>query len=334
MLFMGIDGGNSKTFCVIADENGRVVGVGKSGNANHQNSVAEMRDNVNRAINEAVIAAGARKADITAACFGLAGADRPSDYDILNPIVASMGLTHTQVVCDTYIGLRAGADRPHGVVLVCGAGTNAMGTNLRGEEFQLGGFGYRYGDFGGGLILSAEIFRAVIRADEGRSEPTLLTPWVLEQTGYANVTEMKNDFLDRKLEVPLHLVIGLFDAARQGDAVANDLLRRQGEELVSSAKAVIGKLDMGEETFPVVLVGSILTRSQGEAWIIRPLREALKVISPGAEVVKLGVEPVTGAVLAAMDAARHELSVDQLATLRSQLAIQEEKRGGQPCPVL
>jgi N-acetylglucosamine kinase-like BadF-type ATPase len=333
LLFMGMDGGNSKTICVIADENGHVVGTGRSGNGNHQNGVAEMTDNVNRALDEALKVAGVRKADIAASCFGLAGADRPSDYDILNPIVEAMGLSRSSITCDTYIGLRAGADRPHGVVLVCGAGTNAMGRNLRGEEFQFGGFGYRYGDFGGGLILSEEVFRAVIRADEGRAESTLLTPRVLERMGYADVTEMKKDFLDRSLEVPVNLVMALFDAARKGDAAAIDLLRRQGEELASSAKAVIGKLGMSGETFPVVLVGSILTRAQGETWTMRPLREALIKLAPGAEIVRLDVEPVTGAILAAMDVVNYELSPEQSKRLRSQLAIQEEK-GEQQWPIL
>ncbi|WP_276353685.1 N-acetylglucosamine kinase [Cohnella caldifontis] len=328
---MGMDGGNSKTICVIADGTGRVLGVGRSGNGNHQNGVEEMKANVNRALDEALAAAGVGRADIAAACIGLAGADRPADYEILNPIAAAMGLRRVQVVCDTYIGLRAGADRPHGVVLVCGAGTNAMGRNLRGEEFQLGGFGYRYGDFGGGLILSEEAFRAVIRADEGRAEPTQLTRRVLERLGYASVEAMKHDFLDRDLQVPVHLVMALFQAAREGDAAAIGLLERQGEELAMSAKAVIGKLGMGGETFPVVLVGSILTRAQGEPWTIRPLKEALAKLAPKAWIVKLDVEPVIGAVLAAMDGAGHELSPEQSRSLRSQLAIRNEQEE-LPCP--
>jgi N-acetylglucosamine kinase-like BadF-type ATPase len=320
-----MDGGNSKTICVIADEAGRVVGIGRSGNGNHQNGIEEMKMNVNRALEEALAAAGLNRSDIAASCIGLAGADRPSDFEILNPIAAEMGLARVHVVCDTYIGLRAGADRPHGVVLVCGAGTNAMGRNLRGEEFQLGGFGYRYGDFGGGLILSEEAFRAVIRSDEGRAEPTLLTPLVLEQLGYDSVDAMKNDFLDRDLPIPVHLVMTLFEAARDGDAAAIALLERQGEELAASARAVIGKLGMAEESFPVVLVGSILTRAQGEPWTIRPLQRELARLAPHARIVKLDVEPVIGAVLAAMDDWGYEPDPEQLRLLRSQLAIRGER---------
>jgi len=321
LLFMGMDGGNSKTICVISDETGRVVGVGRSGNGNYQNGVEEMTRNINRALEEAIRAAGADKADIAAACFGLAGADRPSDYEILNPIVAAMGLPRYRVVCDTYIGLRAGADRLHGIVLVCGAGTNAMGRNLHGEELQLGGFGYLYGDFGGGQMLSEEVFRAVIRADEGRAEPTSLTARVLRKLGYASVEAMKYDFLDRGLRVPVDLVRVLFDAAREGDATAIGLLERQGEELAISARTIIDRLGMHGETFPVVLAGSILTRAKGEPWTVRPLREMLSRCAPGARIVKLDVEPVFGALLEAMDAAGHVLTPDQLKELRRQLAI-------------
>src|SRR5438477_365687 len=34
--FLGVDGGNSKTLAVVADETGRVLGVGRAGGSNHQ----------------------------------------------------------------------------------------------------------------------------------------------------------------------------------------------------------------------------------------------------------------------------------------------------------
>lgn len=49
----------------------------------------------------------------------------------------------------------------------------------------------------------------------------------------------------------------VFAVARQGDAVALDLLRWTGQELAEMAKAVIRQLDFAGETFDVVLSGSL-----------------------------------------------------------------------------
>ncbi|CAI6081596.1 N-acetylglucosamine kinase [Cohnella sp. JJ-181] len=299
--YLGVDGGGSKTYALVADERGRVVGKGRSGNGNHQIDRETARRSVREATDMALAAAGISREQVAYACFGLAGADREADYRILRPMIAELGFARHDIHCDTIIAMRAGTSRPYGVVLICGSGTNGAGRNPAGESLQVGGFTYATGDFGGGAALAVEAFRTVIRAWDGREEETALTPLVLEEMGYAGVEEMFHDCLDRDRQPPLSLAKLLFEAAEGGDAAARAILRRQGEELGKQASAIIRRLGMADETFDVVLAGSILTRGKGD-FVHSEIRRAVAAAAPAASVAKLAVEPVVGALWMAFEA--------------------------------
>ncbi|MCD9022161.1 N-acetylglucosamine kinase [Cohnella silvisoli] len=299
--YLGVDGGGSKTYTLIIDEHGTIVGKGKSGNGNHQTEYNAAKRNIRESVEMALRQAGLAQEDIEFAYFGLAGADREIDYKILRPMIAELGFPRHQINCDTMIALRAGTNRPYGVVLICGTGTNSAGVNAQGQFYQCGGFSYQFGDFGGGGSLSVEAFRAVIRAWEGREQPTLLTQLVLNDLGYDNVQTLFDDYLDHNKTPPIRVAKLLFQAASQGDAVAKDILRKQGEELGITASAVIKRLGMEGESFDVVLAGSIITRGEGD-FIHAYIEQAVREISPGASLVKLQVEPVVGAVWLAVEA--------------------------------
>ncbi|UKS27603.1 ATPase [Paenibacillus sp. HWE-109] len=298
--YLGVDAGGSKTNAMITDAEGRLLAIGKAGPGNHQIDVEMARTNIHSAVQEALRSAALQVKDISVAWFGLAGADREADYRILHPIVAELGFAQSEIVCDTIIALRAGTTRAYGVVSICGTGTNCAGMNPQGEIFQCGGFGYAYGDFGGGSELSVEAFRSVIRAWEGRTGPTLLTDLVLAQLKYDSVEQLFHHSLDTHLQIPADLAPLVFTAASGGDVIAREILKKQGEELGTSAKAVIQKLGMQNEEFDLVLAGSVLTK--GESSFLHPyIAEQVAQVAKGCQLKILGIEPVIGAVYLAME---------------------------------
>jgi N-acetylglucosamine kinase-like BadF-type ATPase len=75
---LGVDAGGTKTIAAVADENGRVDGVGLAGSANFQTcGVAGARNQIQRAVAAAVEMAGLQPNQLEAVCYGVAGADRP-----------------------------------------------------------------------------------------------------------------------------------------------------------------------------------------------------------------------------------------------------------------
>ena len=116
--------------------------------------------------------------------------------------------------------------------------------------------------------------------------------------------------------MPVHAARLLFEAAAQEDAVALEILHRQGVELGKSATAVIRRLGMELDTFDVVVAGSLLTRGD-RGWIRESIEEAVHAAAPQASVVTLATEPVVGAVWSAMDQDGVVLSDEAYERMRS-----------------
>lgn len=300
---MGIDGGNSKTFAVITDERGRLLGRGLAGGGNHQTQGIRLAlEHIRQSADMALKQAGLNYDDISFVQYGLAGADRQKDFDILRPGLASLPFRSWDVVCDTYEGLRAGSPDNVGVVLVCGSGTNAAGRNRQGHTVQTGGFGYLFGDRTGGGDLARETFSHAIRSWDLREKPSILTEKVAKYFGFADMEQVYNHFLDNDLcDVPLDLTILLHEAADEGDELAIALLRRSGNELGRAANSVIRRLGgFGGDAIPIVLVGSVLQEGRNPH-LLGALRETVAEENDRFELVIPRMAPVYGAVLLAMD---------------------------------
>ncbi|RJE89050.1 ATPase [Paenibacillus sp. 1011MAR3C5] len=317
MIFLGIDAGGTKTHALLVDENGKVLGQGLSGNGNHQTAFEQARTNIESACNAALNEAGITKEQVTYAYFGLAGADREPDYAILRPMIASLGYDRHAIACDTMIGMRAGTRRSYGAVIISGTGFNSAARNAKGEELQYGGFGYLFGDgHGSGSDLAVHAFRTAIRSWEGREEYSILTKLVPEKLGYASVQAMYDDALDNGKRPPRDLGKLMFEAASQGDAVAIRILREAGFEHANAVNALIKRLGMQEDTFDVVLIGSVMSRGSSPH-MVDAIKEAVAKTAPNASVVRLAVDPVIGAVMSAMDNSGIEIDAATDAALRS-----------------
>ncbi|MFD0670070.1 N-acetylglucosamine kinase [Cohnella sp. GCM10027633] len=315
-IYLGVDAGGSKTYAMVADEHGRTLGTGKSGNGNHQLDRDGAAANIRDAVLQALAEAGRSVGEVAYSFFGLSGADREADYRILHPMIKPLGLPEYRISCDTMIALRAGTYQPHGVVLICGTGTNCAGRDRKGNELQIGGFGSMYGDYGGGADIAIDAFKAVIRHWEGRGFATSLTAEMLRVYGYPDVATMFHDFLDRNLtRVPLSIVPCLFAEAAKGDLVSGSILTKQGRELGLSAQAMIRRLELEQDSFDVVLAGSVVTKGEGP-FVFEPIERAVRQVAPHARVVKLQAEPVIGAILSAMDAAGAQVPAEVDRTLR------------------
>lgn len=316
--YLGMDAGGSKTIAIIANDDGKVLGVGYGGIGNHQIDVERTRRSLQEAVSQALQQAGLKEDQIDQAWFGLAGADRPLDFEVLRPMVQGLRLPRWSISCDTTIALRAGTSKPYGVVLICGTGVNCSGLNAKGKEFQCGGFGYDFGDFGGGQDLGVEVFRTVVRAWEGREGPTLLTELLLGQLGYPSVDKMVGEFLDHGLTIPAEAAKLLFVAYEQGDSAAKQILVKQGVELGLAAAATIDRLGMTEEDFDLVLAGSILTRGDVRHVIRDQIERIVRIKAPGCKVSKLSVEPIVGAVVLAMEKSGRQVSPEVQAKISRQ----------------
>src|SRR5690349_21172887 len=107
MIFLGIDGGATKTSCLIGDEK-LVLGNGASGSSNLiRVGEAEARESLTTAIHQACAAAQVSPAQIDKTCVGLAGAARPEISLPARRVMLDIVGGEVQVVGDTIIALEA-----------------------------------------------------------------------------------------------------------------------------------------------------------------------------------------------------------------------------------
>jgi len=329
-IALGVDGGATKTMAFVADETGTILGQGSGGPSNHQGvgpdaAIAE----IERAARGALTMAELERADV--ACFALGGADFPIDYRMLTERLAPIGLAERfRVVNDTLAMVRAGLSRSWGVGVVCGTGSNFGGFAPDGTHFQFYDIGPLSGDWGGASDLGEEVLFHVARACDGRGRPTLMTDLLLEKFGFPTY----NAFLEKLYiaHVPhydagadgesegLHVRIAtlaplVFQAARRGDAVAQEIVVRQGEEIGISVGAVARRLGLEKTDTEVVLGGGVF--KSRSALLIETSTRKIREFIPQAQIVLLEAEPASGAVFLALESAGVEVTEDVRAKVQA-----------------
>lgn len=188
-LFLGIDGGQSSTTCLIGDETGCVLGAGKAGPCNHVGA-DQGRKRFLSAIADSLERAGFRSASFEAACLGLSGGAADKEALAREAIRAERYfITHDALVALT--GATAGGP---GIVVLAGTGSIAFGRNAEGREARAGGWGYIFGDEGSAFHIVRRGLRAAIRNEEGWGPVTAIREAFLESTGACSANDLLHRF--------------------------------------------------------------------------------------------------------------------------------------------
>lgn len=301
-LFLGVDAGGSTTVAIVVDESGQVLGTGVAGPGNFQGpGVEAARIEVGKSIDLALTRAGVSGTAVVAAYFGMAGADRPRDFEIvqglLEPVVPAGARWSFEN--DALLGLWAGTIDGIGVGVVCGTGTNVVGVNAQGKKVQVGGMGSIFGDYAGGSYIGELAIARSMRGREGRGTSTKLYEMLSKYYGVSDLLELVDRIYEGKSLGLARLVPLVVDAAGAGDEVAQGILVEVGHELGVSTNAAIRRLFRPEDKIKVVAVGSVFQKSR----LPFMYNEFTKILGEnGYEQVEaqiLTVEPVAGSVFGA-----------------------------------
>jgi N-acetylglucosamine kinase-like BadF-type ATPase len=320
MRYLGVDGGNSGTRAILLDATARVLGWGESGHSNYQ-SVGIERATVciAAAIDRACQEAGCARDDIVLGHFALAGDDVIDDHQLLSAVLERLlPGGRTRLSNDVWAGLRAGSPSGAGVCVNCGSGCGAVGRGPTGDEVMIPDLGYVYGDSGGGGQIAEDAVRAVVRAWDGRGDATSLTPAILDATGQPDVGALylalyRGSVKPRRMASLTRLV---FREAARGDAVAAGILRHIGDELGVAAVAIVKRLGLQQQTFPLVLTGGAFRTVQ--SLLARAAIDRVQQAAPRAQPTLPLVLPVAAAGLLALDAAGIAVESDHYQRLREQ----------------
>jgi N-acetylglucosamine kinase-like BadF-type ATPase len=300
-VVLGMDVGASHTRAVLVDESGRILGVGRAGSGNWEGvGLDGARQAYEEALGEALADAGLEREAIAASAYGLAGLDWPSDVGRLEPVIASLGLPGPrEMVNDVFLLLRAGTVDGVGVAAIAGSGAKVVGRNRAGQTAATFGAGYPFTDWGGAWDVARAAVHAVTLAYRNMGPPTALTERMRAVAGVEKTIDLLERIMRHQVEIGGRFAPQVFECAAGGDAVAQGIVRRVGEQVGANVLSVARELEMLGAPFDLVTAGGVF--SSRSPLLYQSLGETLAQEAVQVNLAPLNAPPVVGAILLALD---------------------------------
>ena len=293
--------GSSKTHALVVDETGRLLGFGKGGAGNHEGVGYEgFMKAVRTAVNESLDNAGLNREQLSGAGFGISGYDWPSERKIFLDLLKQLELECPyDIVNDSCLGLLAGSSQGWGVAVVAGTGCNCWGwTEGRKKVGQVTGSGGWVGEGAGASELVTRAVQMVAYQWTMRGPATRLSDAFISLTSAGSLEDFLEGLLTGRYDLDSTAAPLVFSIAESGDEVAREVIHWAGTELGELAKCVIRQLNLEDQSFEVVLIGSLF---DGGELLTRPLYENVLGLAAGAHFIRLAAPPAIGAALLGME---------------------------------
>ena len=236
-IYMGIDGGGSKTKAVVVSESNGVLGTGISGPGNPLQGLEQALSSVIESAQLALVDANMADCslDQVIAGVGLAGVNLPIWFEKVNawqhPFKAMHLTTDLRIAC---LGSHRGED---GAVIITGTGSCGYFTSGK-RDFIVGGHGFPHGDKGSGAWYGFQAVHYVLLALDGLSKPTLLSERLFAKFKVLNAVELVEIVAGKPASFYATLANIVFDAAEEGDVIAINIVK-EGSEYINK---VAGRL--------------------------------------------------------------------------------------------
>ncbi len=322
-LYFCADGGGTKLLMLAFDENLRLLaGVRGAGVSTLITTPEQVKENILATLRQLI--------DMLPA--GLCRPGEPlrvekmfqTSCGIMGPAAVSDGLLdvgETVSIGEGPCGVLAGLAADTGVLTLSGTGSDCFYVKDGRRIDAVGGFGPILGDEGSGYDMGRQTLQAAIRADDGRGPATLLRDYIFEDYGLQQrmweLVDIVHGSVDYRKPVA-RATYTLARAAKDGDAVARDILRRSGGILASDTAALLRRAGAKADcTLPVTVSGG--------SWKIHPLlwqtyAACLRKEFPHVDIRAPHFEPVMAGVIRHILDTKGAVSPESLAQLKQKFA--------------
>jgi N-acetylglucosamine kinase-like BadF-type ATPase len=314
-LFLGVDGGGTKTEFVCIDGDGQVVARALTGTTYHlqvgfDEAVARIAQGVAAVCSQLAVSA----ADLDYVFLGLPAYGEDPAIDPRLAEACGRVLGHDRYRCDNdmvcgWAGSLACAD---GINIVAGTGSIGYGER-QGRTARAGGWGEIFSDEGSAYWIAIQGLNAFTRMSDGRLPDGPLRQAFVDALGLSNDLDicarvMGKGGLSRDGVAALAPIV--VEAAEKGDTHARAILELAGLDLANIAHALRRQLGFQvEETVLVSWSGGVLTKQDTvRASMQRHLQSggSYEFVAPRHQP---GVGAALYAALLSRSACEHELSL-------------------------
>lgn len=289
--FLAVDGGGTKTSCLVGDEI-QVLGRGSAAGSNVVRVGEERaREAIKRAIQQACESAQIQPGQIQRACVGMSGGAASEMAKTVQKIVQKAGVQQVQVVGDMVTALHAAFGSGAGVLVIAGTGSIAYGRNPQGATARAGGWGFAISDEGSAHWIGRTAVSAALQVRDEGANPSLLADllraWRLASTDELVIAANRPEAAFSALAPMVN------QAAGSGDTLARQVLIHAGTELAGLASTVARKLFAPSDNVPVAMSGGVFANC---SLVRETFNSSLHAGLPRANVEPDIAEPVLGAL--------------------------------------
>ncbi|MCI6603310.1 MAG: ATPase [Clostridiales bacterium] len=299
-LYLGIDGGGSKTAFCLAEASGRVLVESSCGSIHlKQISAQEFRARVRTELHRLGLefSRGRRLKRVFA---GIPGYDEYPDLRAeADVLMAELFSCPKSCANDCVAGWAGGTACQPGINMVLGTGAIAYGRNAQGKDLRSSGWGPFVGDEGSAYDLGRKLLSIFGKEADGRLPRNAVYRLVREHfklnTDFDIFIYLEKGAYERAFVAKLSMLLA--EAAKAADPAAIQAFQKAGEEAALAILACARKLFTPDESVLVSTSGGVFKAGD---LILNPLNAALKQSGWPFSLRPPRLEPLRGAVLMAM----------------------------------
>jgi N-acetylglucosamine kinase-like BadF-type ATPase len=317
-LYLGVDGGGSKTDFVLIDHDGRIAARTTTASCYYFNDGIDLVTGILTAgLDQITTRAGITPGDIDQAFFGLPGyGEVSSDIHRLDALPGDV-LGHTRFSCDNDMvcGWAGSLGAIDGINVISGTGSMTYGER-GGRGHRVGGWSELFGDEGSGYWIAVQGLNAFSRMSDGRLPRGPLYELMRARAGITSDLDLIDVVVNqwKGLRVNIgDLSKTVVEAAEHGDHVAQRILTDACAELVEIVETTRHHLGFTAEAVPVSYSGGMFTTRQIREGFIA----ALSALPTDYDIRTPRFSPGIGAALYAAKTAGTPLPETALARLLS-----------------
>jgi N-acetylglucosamine kinase-like BadF-type ATPase len=290
---LGLDGGGTKTECVLMDEARHVVTTSRGGPSNPMRvGFGGALAAVCEAARGAMASAKVLNNAVVSLCAGLAGTSYPESGRKMRLLLEEEFPGKLVRVCtDMELTLQAVGDGA-AIVLIAGTGSAAVGRDARGQTSRTGGHGYLLGDEGSAYHVGQCAVLEALRHFERTGADTSMGKKILSEIGAPTWADLQSRVYASPDEVFPRLFPMVLQGAEAGDETARMLIDNCAAALAELVSNLAERLQLQSQKFLFASTGGMLGRS---AWFDGRLDYYLRRAAPQAQFSALQFSPAEAA---------------------------------------
>lgn len=298
--YIGMDGGGTKTACVLVDQDLNIIHKCAGGAANFLIiGTDKVSQHITSLIYDCLSSAKIKSNEIKGIVLGATGAGRRNDAEKMENFFieyaksTALGNLSFRVESDARVALEGAFAGKPGSILIAGTGSIMFGKDENGEVHRVGGFGRFIGDEGSGYSIGRKGLKELAKYYDGRGPSTALSTLSADKFKLTSPESIINAVYKDNFDVASIAPL-VIEAAEKNDNVCLNILNEECMELQLHIGAMKRKIKT--DVLNISLIGGIVS---SDNFFARMFKKRVTENFPFANIKQPDFSPEIGAALMA-----------------------------------